>query len=647
MTTEAIAERLAAELRPLRLAAYKERLGQLLPDDVTCTQCLKVYDEQNRCEFSPRCTMTTDITLRGQEAEMNQLEEDERNLWWTLSDPIAWAKVEIDWDPRWYQIEPLRCTSRKKIFRMGRQIGKTEILSVLALYHLATQPNFRVVILAPYQDQVDLIFSRLRKFIQRSPDLSDPDFKIRDKMNPHEIEFYHPEGNSSVIGITAGVRTGQKGDKARGQTPNLLIMDEADMLDDGTLEAILAMLTGQGHIAQMVVSSTPTGRRGLFHKWCTNKKMDFREFHFTSMVSPHWDAEMELFYRETYSENGFAHEFMAEFGEMEIGLFQHKHIEKSLRDYSLVGAVPRKGEMYTFGVDWNRRGIGVHIVVVGYEFTTQKYRMAYKETVDAGEFTQHKAIERIAALNEVWNPEYIYVDEGDGTSQIEDLKIWGMNKPASRLHRKVVGVDFGSTVLIHDPMTNAMIKKQVKPFMVDLCVRRVEGMYCEFPRAEDFSTGLVGQMRDFCIVRYGRDGRPVFSDDKEHTLIAWMLGIYAIVIEFSDISKGVLSTKIVQVGHLGEKQATLITRHKVREMRERQKRLTPVPRTFSMGQLKAQAEGITLREFLRVMEGNTGRSFRDRVGFSKRTVPGHLGRPTWDRSRVRGIWGDMDKGYDG
>jgi replicative DNA helicase len=634
-----VAEALRAELKPIRQAKFRDhrvrvRQGTDQERDLVCDDCLKFYEGNCDREFSPDCKLTTDIQAREKKEIFDHLTEDEQLQFWYMEDPIAWAKVELDWDPRWYQIEPLRCSAKKKVFRMGRQIGKTEILAILALFDLITKPNSWIVILCPYQDQVDLVFKRLRAFIQKSEVLSNPDFKVRDKMNPHEIEYAHPEGNSWVLGMTAGVRTGQQGNKFRGQTPTLLIIDEADMLDDMTLESVLASLTGAGPIARMVVSSTPTGRRGMYWKYCTNKRLDFREFHYTSMVSPYWTPELELFYRETYSENGFAHEFLAEFGEMEVGVFQHKYIEASLQDYSLAGAVPRAGEMYSMGVDWNRKGIGVHIIISGFDFTTSKFRVSCKRIVDANEFTQHRAIQEIVKLNEIWNPEYIYVDEGDGTTQVEALHLWGMQHPNTRLHRKVKGVDFGSKTLIRDPLTKQFVKKATKPLVVDLCARQVERLNCILPKGEDTQNGLVGQMREFAIIRYGREGQPVYADDKEHTLIAWMLSVYAVVIELTDIARVKGSSKIAFTGPLGQGQSDLIAAHKIREFRERKRKLTPLPRTFDTGYTRSKLNQGSMSDFIGMHADSLMRGFRKRAGHMSDSRSGHMGRPTWDRSRT-------------
>ena len=485
----------------------------------------------------------------------------------------------------------MRCTARKKILRCGRQIGKTEILAILSLFFPANQANFRTVVLCPYQDQVDIICRRILNFIQRSEALSDPSFRIRDKMNPHEIEFYHNDGNSSILGITTGIRTGQKGDKSRGQTPSMLVVDEGDMLDDPTLESILASLTGTGPIAQMVVSFTPTGKRGMVHRWTTNKSMDFKEFHFRSAVSPNWTPELELFYRDSYSSAGYSREFDAEFGEMAVSLFKHRFLENSMEEYDVRKAGPEAGEIYSFGVDWNRKGIGVHIVVVGYRPETGKFRMAHKEIIDAGEFTQLTAVKRIAEMNKSWKPEFIYVDTGYGDTQIETLKVYGMDDPQNRLHRKVVGVDFGSKVLVRDPLTQEFVKKPVKPFMVDLCVRRVESGVCIFPRSEDTQFGLVGQLRRFTVVRYGREGQPVFTDDAEHTAIAWMLGVYGILMEMSDIVKVPISTKVLRVGRMGEVLTPDAETARKKEHDEQHKRLTPdAPRSLPFDKSRQERE---------------------------------------------------------
>jgi hypothetical protein len=116
-----------------------------------------------------------------------------------ILDPVQWAAETLDWhclDPdgeiwkrknpeeyaewkadhpgepifgqsryhRPYQADMLRCSARRKVFRIGRQAGKTEAIVVSMLYHLFTKPGlpadegFKIVVLTPYQAQIDIIF---------------------------------------------------------------------------------------------------------------------------------------------------------------------------------------------------------------------------------------------------------------------------------------------------------------------------------------------------------------------------------------------------------------------------------------------------------------------------------------------------------
>lgn len=627
-------EKLAEMMRGTRIQRYEDHRKLLREGDSICNYCLTQYHDCCGCEFSPNCDLTSDIQIRN-EPNIDLITEEEQEQFRVLQDAVSWAIVELGWEPRWYQIGPLRCSARHMILRSGRQVGKTEILALLALYTAAVHPGRRVVIIGPYQEHVDIIFERIREFITKSELLTDTSFRIRDKMNPHDIVFNHPDGRSSIHGITAGTRTGQKGDKSRGRSPHVLIVDEQDLLDDKTMESMLASLTGTGEIGRIVVSGTPTGRHGLYWKWATNRKLDFKEFHFRSNVSPNWTPELELFYRESYSESSYAHEFDAEFGEEELGVFQHKFIDASLSEYSILNGKPVPGEIYSMGVDWNRKGKGVHIIVVGYDPETQMFCPRLKSIVDPTEFVQLHAINEVVRLNQEWKPEFIYVDQGDGDTQVEALHLHGLHHPGTGLHTKVKGIVFGSKVEIRDPLTKGRIKKPLKPFMVDLCVRRIESGYCILPSSEDTEYGLVGQMRNFRVARWGRDGQKVYADENDHTLVAWMLGVYAIVMELSDIAKVDHTTRVAHTGPLGHGgMADLTSGHKLQEFKERLRRLEPKSRSMITQSVKERMAPI--------IDSMMRRGHYDLSGISIQDKLKKLNKPGYSSGR-RTSWRDSGK----
>lgn len=148
-----------------------------------------------------------------------------------LMDPVLWAQVYIGWQPRDYQINILRSAAHHKlnVFRLGRRLGKTEMLCILILWHAFCQPNkkpqitatddqYNILIVTPGEEQIKLIFDRLHQLISASPVLQS--VITRDIEN--RIEF----SNGTIIkGMTAGSRSNSGAANTRGQRADLLVMD--------------------------------------------------------------------------------------------------------------------------------------------------------------------------------------------------------------------------------------------------------------------------------------------------------------------------------------------------------------------------------------------------------------------------------------
>lgn len=140
-----------------------------------------------------------------------------------LSDPVMWAqaflktfdpkeKKIIPWIARWYQVEMMRDRSTKKVYRCGRRIGKTETMVVEMLWQAFTNKNFRVLMAAPYENQIRNMFTRLNELIDESP-LVKSQVKSKTK-SPYKIEF---NNGSMILGFT----TGDDASSIRGQRADL------------------------------------------------------------------------------------------------------------------------------------------------------------------------------------------------------------------------------------------------------------------------------------------------------------------------------------------------------------------------------------------------------------------------------------------
>jgi replicative DNA helicase len=552
-----------------------------------CHQCVKQYIDKHHLRKGEQFG----IPCRGIPSQyipdsiLASLGEDPKAAI-AMMDPVIWANVFLDWhcfDPdgaiwkrktaenslsglppyiesehadmvkkgksifhRPYQAEMLRCSSKRKIFRIGRQAGKTETLCVMIAYNIFTHENFAVEVIAPYQNQVDLIFGRLSDMIYSNKTLANS-VAHNVKAPSYQIEL---NNESYVIGFTAGTRSGQEGASARGQTANMLVFDESDYLSSKDIDSALAVIINHPD-ATVWMSSTPTGRREKFYDSCQSRK--YREFHYPSSINPNWNKELDDYYKEELTEDGYKHEILADFGEQEEGVYQLKYVEAAQANYSYEQMKPLPSWTYMVGVDWNDFKIGTTIAVVGFNPHDGLYYLVDKKIVSRAERTQLSACQKIAELNRMWNPAFIYVDQGYGATQIEvlhdyggrSLQQLGPNHPDSRLRTIVKGFDFGGTQEIYDIFTKQPVKKPAKPFLVENSVRRFESLQFKYPKADK---NYTDQLLGYIIDRVSVTGRPVYEAQNDtvgdHFIDAVNLALIAFTLEKSKFAKPVYSQAI-------------------------------------------------------------------------------------------------------
>lgn len=451
-----------------------------------------------------------------------------------------------------YQFAMLSCTSKKKVFRIGRQSGKTECLCIVILYSLFTKSNFKVVLVTPYQSQIDMIFSRLTEMIT-SNTLLQNSIARNAKAPNFQIKLHN---GSYINGFTAGTRSGQEAGAARGQPANMLVFDEADYLVPGDIQATLATITNFPN-ATVWMSSTPTGRREKFYETCNSKL--YKEFHFSSRVNPNWSKELEEFFREEYTEDQYNHEINAEFGEQEEGVYKAKYIEVAKSNYEYDQMAPQPGWLYAIGVDWNDVKIGTTITVVGYNPLDGIFYLVDKHIVVASEWTQLGACEKVAEYNRIWNPFAIYVDSGFGATQVEVLQKFGYDSiqtkgpthPDAKLRYLVKAFAFGGTIETYDPFTKIEIRKPAKPFLVENSVRRFETSTFKFPSSDK---KYIDSLHGYIVDRITDAGRPVYKAQNEaagdHIIDSVNLALLAFTLEKTEFGQPKYQAKIAFTGPL-------------------------------------------------------------------------------------------------
>ena len=435
-------------------------------------------------------------------------------------------RYELDETAAYYQELMLKCTATRMCFRIGRRSGKSFSLALKAIHKMFTTNKYRVLIVTPYLSQLDLLFDLIVSFIRQSESLS-PSLRKYRKTPQRYLEL---QNGSWAKGFTSG------NDSIRGQAADMIVLDEADYLTTDDLSAIVAILTEHKDTI-LCASSTPSGARETFWRW--DNDATFRSFHYPSMCRPIWDERMEFEQKKENPGVKYLHEILAEYGEISQGVFQNEHIDIALEDgrYEYEDIGRESNVVYSIGVDWNPVH-GTEAVVIGAKETDRGLKFM---VVDVGLVfregnTQVQAMEEIARLNRKWRPDYIYVDRGAGSVQIEMLEEMGHLAEAgstdARLAEIITAVDFGSKIEMRHPVEGTIIREYAKPAIVENAVRRLESGEVTLSL---YDQKLIRQIRGYIVKKIGHNGRPIYGrirdDVEDHRLDAWMLALFAFTME--------------------------------------------------------------------------------------------------------------------
>lgn len=485
-----------------------------------------------------------------------------------LDDPVKWAQIFVNifdnatkqkqpWVARWYQAEMMRDESDKKVYRCGRRTGKSECMVMEALKNATTKKHYRILIVTPYETQVRLLFMRINEILDESPLLKS--MVTRNVKNPYIMEF---NNGCAILGFTTGASSGSGAASIRGQKADLIVLDECDYMSSADFDSVMA-IAGEREGIKIIMSSTPTGRRGHFYYSCTDPKRGFSHHHHPSTHNPHWSLKMESEFRAMLSEQGYVHEIMAEFGTQDTGVFNKDKVDAAMRfkyyAYDKLSYIQeehakiRKQEtgedityylydkmnpapfnpLRTMAVDWDKFGASSSIVILEYIPEFKKFMVLKRIEVPRAQYHYDAAVNLIIELNEIYNPSWIYCDAGAGEYQVERLHIHGDEHPETGLKHKVIRRNFKQSLDIEDPITHEIEKKPLKHFMINQLQIAFER---DLIILSPFDEILHKQLIDYEVIKYtGVTHDPVFTDKNEHFVDALGLAYLAFVVEFNDL----------------------------------------------------------------------------------------------------------------
>jgi len=479
-----------------------------------------------------------------------------------LSFPSVWMEANL-MDPndptkpfvlRDYQKQITDARTRNRILRLGRQTGKTTILVAKALWKAINVPGSKIIITTPRESQIKAIFSKLKTYMATASPAVRRQKKRITATHPMLAEF---KNGSTITGYTAAKESAAAGGASiRGSSASDLYIDEADYIDDDTMtDAVMPVITSFTY-PSIWMSSTPTGRVGYFYKeWYSG---NYATFHYSSRVSPSWNAEKEARIQRLDKATR-QHEYEAEFGDSDAGVFRTSDIEalqekssKLIQDgneliaysYDDIDILIGRAKHKIIGVDWNKTH-GTRIVIITID-SSNKICLIHKERIASSEFTQHEAVARIRQLDSMYSPDFIAVDVGHGEMQIEELRLLTIRDPGNPIGNKIVPVHTDGTLEILDPLTFETRNTYVKNFVVKSTVRTIEQGILTLPIEEHMQNDkkmvdsqdltLADQMRNYYIDKITSSGREVYACRSDHDLDALMFAIFAYVTQILKIN---------------------------------------------------------------------------------------------------------------
>lgn len=462
--------------------------------------------------------------------------------------PIVWAKKHINtadehgdihpFVPRDYQKGILACTATHKVDRLGRGLGKSLMGIIEELYKITTKKNYKILVLCPAKAQAQKWYDDLLWQCEHDAGLASA---VKDnKQQPYFAIHFH---NGSEIAIfTAGSAAGRGADSIRSQSPHRVRLEEQDLLNSDDYTAVMPLVR-RYKSSEFHGSSTPTGARSIYWQMCTQFS-EYREFYASRIVDPNWSPKLEeTCRREARTESVYQHEFLAEFGDLEQGVFKSHYLDKSRYDYNYRTCRYNPLMYYFMGVDWNGQGTGTRIRILEYDPDSKMRKVVGTAVLDGPTANTRDTLEKIRELNRYWHCHGIYIDNGFGNVQDELLRELGKNATDADDKRlmNIKTIDFGANITTNKLVPNRgnskyiegnELERRTKPFMVEGAVMIIEQGLFAYSDIDDI---LDSQLRAYSVKTWSQHGfANTYSAGYagDHDLDATMLALLGIELEF-------------------------------------------------------------------------------------------------------------------
>lgn len=258
-------------------------------------------------------------------------------------DPAFFARRLLGHELWPHQREVAESEARYRVICAGRQVGKSRLLAVLALWEAFRGANRMVLIVSAGESAARRLLDECAALASSSPMM-----------------------RGSVLDATASVLTLANGSviravpassaQIRGWPVDVLILDESGFIDPSIWQAAEPSIVARPG-SRVILSSTPWGGpdhffRQLWRRGMTTPDEQVASWHWPSTVSPLVDEVLLEEIRRRESPTYFAREFLAEWTEGVGQYFTEAEVSDAVADYELIDPSRARGQMVVGGVDW-------------------------------------------------------------------------------------------------------------------------------------------------------------------------------------------------------------------------------------------------------------------------------------------------------
>ena len=267
----------------------------------------------------------------------------------------AWAREKLGFQPDPKQATMLDCGDPRVITVTSRQVGKSTIAALRALYLAVHQPKSLIFMVGPIQTQAGEILEKAREFA------AELGFPLRgDGNNPRSLRL--PNG-SRIVARSAVPRSVRGFSKAA-----LVIVDEAAFVPAAAYRALSPILAvSQGSLWAL---STPYGQNGMFAELWHDQSNGWTRFLIPASDCPRFTQEFLASERRLHGDLSYAQEYECQFVSQGIQLLTRVQIAAAFVNQAPVPpfGLRDKTDLY-FGLDLGKRQDHTALVVLELTWT--------------------------------------------------------------------------------------------------------------------------------------------------------------------------------------------------------------------------------------------------------------------------------------